>query len=198
MTVFYIIRHGETEPNTRFACLGRSDVPLNEHGEEQAEAVCKRLCAVDADAVYVSPLKRALQTIEPYLTEKGIKPVMEQGIIERDFGEWEDMTFEQIREADPVRYEKWQRDFVGYAVPGGESSAQIQQRVNDTIDRISAEHDGETVFLVTHLGAARHIISYCLGLTPEESWRFTLNNGSYAVIDYDREKRNGLLRYLNI
>ncbi len=199
MIVFYIIRHGETEPNTRSACLGRSDVPLNEAGSAQAEALCERLDGIAAGTVYVSPLIRAYDTISPYTeAHPDSKVCVDERITERDFGEWEDMTFAEIEAADPVRYAQWQRDFVGYAVPGGESSARVQERVNSFIDELEARESGRTVFVVTHLGTARHIISRCLGLSAEQSWRFTLNNASYAVIEYDEKRRCGVLKYLNV
>lgn len=198
MTVFYIIRHGETEPNTRSACLGRSDVPLNENGRLQALRLCAELGGIRADAVYSSPLCRARDTIAPYITVRGDTELREeQRIIERDFGEWENMSFAQIESEDPERFALWQADFLDYAVPGGESSAQVQKRVDSAVSEIAESHDGGTVFLVTHLGAARHIISRCLGLAPEESWRFTLGNGEFAVIEYDHKKGTGVLRRLN-
>lgn len=199
MTELYIIRHGETEPNTRFACSGRSDVPLTAKGAAQAEALCGRLADISADAVYVSPLRRTYDTIRPYTeAHSGCMVYTDERITERDFGEWEDMTFAGIEAADPERYALWQNDFVGYTVPGGESSVQVQERVNGFIDVMTALHSGGRVFIVTHLGTARHIISRCLGLSTEQSWLFTLNNASYAVIEYDEKRRSGVLKYLNV
>ena len=57
---------------------------------------------------------------------------------------------------------------------------------------------GKTVFIITHLGTARHLISRALALDTEESWRFTVDNGKYAVIDYDEKTREGVLKYLNV
>lgn len=199
MVRIYIIRHGETEPNTRFACLGRLDVPLNDNGREQAKSLTQRLKAVKADRIYISPLSRAYETIEPYCRLNPEIPVItENGITERDFGKWDNMSFAEIEAADPVRYAQWQADFTGYKIPGGESSVEVQGRVNEAIDRITAENEDKTVFLVTHLGTARQIISHLLCLTLEESWRFTMNNASCAVIDFDNSTHCGVLKYLNI
>lgn len=199
MTRVVIIRHGETEPNTRMACLGRLDVPLNERGREQAAALARRLKDIAADRVYISPLSRAYETIAPYLELRPDIPVItEGGITERDYGEWDNMSFAEIEAADPERYARWQSDFTGYCVPGGESSRDVQRRVNDALLRIIGENEGGIVFLVTHLGTARHMISRLLGLALEESWRFTLDNARCAVIDYDTGARCGVLKYLNI
>lgn len=199
MVRIYIIRHGETEPNTRFACLGRLDVPLNENGREQAAELTERIKSIDADKIYISPLSRAYETIKPYCALHPEIPVItENGITERDYGEWDNMSFTEIEAADPARYAQWQDNFTGYRVPGGESSEEVQERVNESIDRITSENEGKTVFLVTHLGTARQIISRLLRLSLEESWRFTMNNASCAVIDYDNNAGCGVLKYLNI
>ncbi len=199
MVRIYIIRHGETEPNTRFACLGRLDAPLNANGREQAAALTQRIKDVLADKIYISPLSRAYETVKPYCRLHPEIPVItENGITERDFGEWDNMSFAEIETADPVRYAEWRKDFIGYKTPGGESSEDVQERVNKALDRITAVNNGKTVFLVTHLGTARHIISRLLCLSTEESWRFTLNNASCAVIDYDNNAKCGVLKYLNI
>lgn len=199
MVRLYIIRHGETEPNTRYACLGRLDVPLNKNGVAQSFDLCGRIDDICPDLIYISPLKRAYQTIEPYLKKHPSIPIVnEYGIIERDFGDWDNMSFDEIQKFDPVRFRKWQSDFTGYAVPNGESSIDVQKRVNLTIDKITAENYGKSVFLITHLGTARHIISHLLNLNLDAGWRFTLNNAAYAVIDYDNNTLCGVLKYLNI
>ena len=196
---FYVIRHGETEPNTRSACLGRSDVPLDSVGESQACALAAKLGEVYPDAVYSSPLSRAKDTIAKLVEGRpGTDITEDERLIERDFGEWEDMSMPQIEAEDRERFGQWMKDFVGYAVPGGESSAEVQKRVNSLIDELAPKHAGETVFLVTHLGTARHIISRCLGLTIEESWRFTMDNGSFAEIEYDVKTGCGVLKRLGV
>ncbi len=194
MVTLYIIRHGETNSNIRRTCLGHKDVELNESGKAQALDLCKRLANVQFDAVYSSPLSRAISTIAPY--EK-TPVIMNFALIERDFGIWDDMTFDEIKSAYPNEYEKWHADWLGYKIPEGESSAEVQSRVNDVMDKIINNHPNGTVAVVTHLGTARHIISHLLGLTAEQSWLFTFENAKYAVIEID-DNGNGLLKGLNL
>ena len=84
-----------------------------------------------------------------------------------------------------------------YVVPGGESSAAVQARVNEFLNRILPKYEGETVYLSTHLGTARHIISRLLGLDPNKSWLFWLDNASYAKIEYDNSTHTGVLTKLS-
>ena len=72
----------------------------------QAQELCQRLSEVHFDAIYSSPLTRAISTITPY----GKAPViMNYALIERDFGDWDDMTFEEIKSAYPVEYQKYSK-----------------------------------------------------------------------------------------
>ncbi|MCC8169743.1 MAG: histidine phosphatase family protein [Oscillospiraceae bacterium] len=194
MVEVYIVRHGETDSNIRQACVGHKDVPLNSRGVEQVQNLAAKLINVEFDVVYVSPLIRALDTAAPL--RKKAPMVMSYGLIERDYGDWDDMTFEEIRAAAPDKYREWQENPIDFRIPNGESAAMVQERVNEIMDKIISENDGKRVLVVTHLGTARHIISHLLGLTAEESWRFTLDNAKAAVIQTDKGK--GLLKYLNI
>ncbi len=198
MVRIYLIRHGETEPNTRLACVGRSDVPLNSTGEKQANELCNKLSA-KADAIFLSPLCRTHQTIKPYLDKYPDIPVnISYNLIERDFGIWEDLSFKQIEKMDPVRYKEWQNNYINYTIPHGESLMEVQKRVDSFLDKLCPMYENKTVFLVTHLCTARHIIAKLLGLNPEASRRFTMKNAHYAVIDYDNTVGYGVMKYLNI
>lgn len=194
LTEIYIVRHGETDSNIRQACLGHKDVPLNEKGREQVCHLTQKLMNVEFDSVYVSPLARAIDTAAPL--KKKANMTMSYGLIERDYGLWDDMTFGQIQQEYPDEFKMWHENWIDYQIPDGESAAMVQKRINETMDKIISENDNKRVLVVTHLGAARHIISYLLGLTTEESWCFTLDNAGVAVIQIKEGK--GLLKGLNI
>ena len=196
MTTIYIIRHGETESNLRHACVGHKDVPLNETGYKQAEELAHRLKNAKLDAAYSSPLNRAIETAKP-LMKMGVPVTMNFALIERDYGKWDDMTFEEIETQNPEEYKKWMSDFTGYSVPEGESSKEVQKRVGAFMKKIIDSHRGQRIAVVTHLGTARHILSYLLGLTTEQSWLFTFGNAKYAVVDIDDDNK-GLLKGLNL
>lgn len=194
MTRIYVVRHGQTDSNLRHTCVGIKDVPLNKTGKRQAKELAARLKNIKIDVVYTSPLKRAVDTISPYLEMKGMNMRMSFGLIERDYGEWDDMTFEEIECQYPEEYRKWGENFISYKVPGGESAEDVQKRVNAFLEKTLRENEGRNILLVTHLGTARHIISSLLGLSTEQSWCFIIENTGMAVIDYDDGK--GILREL--
>lgn len=194
MTELYIVRHGETDSNTRMACIGHTDIPMNENGAKQVRLLAKSLVNVEFDAVYVSPLTRTVDTAAAI--KKKAPMTMSYGLIERDYGDWDDMTFEEIKSRYSAQYQKWQNNWIDFVIPNGESAAMVQKRVDETIDKILSENKDKRILIVTHLGTARHIISRLLGLTTEESWRFTLDNAKAAVIAINDDGK-GLLKSLN-
>lgn len=195
MTTVYIVRHGETDSNVCGACLGHSDIPLNEMGREQVRLLAKKFIDVEFDAVYVSPLLRTIDTAAAI--KKKAPMIMSYGLIERDYGDWENMTFKEIEAKFPDKYREWRENWIDFVLPGGESAAQHQKRVDETLDKITSAHKDECILIVTHLGTARHIISHILGLSTEQSWRFTLDNAGVAIMQSDNDGR-WLLKGLNI
>ncbi|MBQ3425804.1 MAG: histidine phosphatase family protein [Clostridia bacterium] len=195
-----IVRHGQTRYNKSKACLGRENVAMTETGQMDAGRLAMRMKGIYADVIYSSPLMRARNTAGPYLgthgTAKHAKLVVEPALIERDWGEWEGMSLSKIKNTRPDEYAEFMADWLGYVVPGGESFSEVQERVNAFLDRIMPENDGKTVYLSTHLGTARHIISHLLGLRPEESRLFWMDNATYTRIEYDNKTKTGTLKCL--
>ncbi len=196
VTTLYIVRHGETDSNIRHTCLGHKDIPLNAAGFEQAKELIGKFRDIPIDAVYSSPLSRAVDTAAGVADEKGLKINISRGLIERDFGDWDDMTFEEIEAKYPQEYAEWRENWTGFKIPNGESSDEAQARISAAVDKILLENYGKCVLIVTHLGTARHIISHALGLITEQSWRFTLDNAKTARIVIKGNER--ILTGLNI
>lgn len=198
MTEFYIVRHGQTNSNILQKCVGHKDVPLNDAGREQISRLAEKLHNVKFDAAYSSPLQRAVDTAAAATeNQKNLNIAMSYGLIERDYGEWDDLSFAEIDALDHAEYMKWQENWISYTIPGGESAEDVQKRVDEALDKMLSKHKGERILIATHLGTARHILSHLLGLTTEQSWLFTLDNAGIAVVSVD-ENGNGLLKGLNI
>lgn len=198
MVRIYVIRHGQTEANTRSACVGSLDYPLNETGLSQAQKLAGKL-NIKADAVYCSPLSRAMQTIRPYMEQHSdLKLEIIPELTERDFGLWEDYSYKQISEMEPEQFRIWQDNYFDYKLPNGESLIEVHNRVRPFLDEIRTSHDGQTVFLVTHLCTGRQIISELLGLDAYKARSFFLDNASFAVIDYNPKLGFGTLEKLNV
>ena len=95
----YLIRHAQPHfPGGQRMCLGRTDIPLGEEGRLQAQQMAASLPAVTA--VFSSPLSRAVQTAEAI----GLPVTVLENLRELDAGEWDGLTFEEIRRRYPRLY----------------------------------------------------------------------------------------------
>jgi broad specificity phosphatase PhoE len=104
------------------------------------------------------------------------------GLKERCFGIWENLVYSEIKDKYPELHDKWVKDWIEYKIPEGESAREAYNRNTKAVDEIISRHSEGKVLVVTHLGAARFIISYLLGMGIEGSWRFTVNNGTISTI----------------
>ena len=161
--MYYIIRHGQTETNRKKALQGRSDLPLNDEGRAQATKLGEYFATegITFDAVYSSPLGRAIETAKLVAGEDAPITVEEQ-IIEMDYGPYEGVSL-----ADPPKeIVTFFSDFVNNPAPEGmEPLTEVQARMGGFADRIRGEgKDGRNVLISTHAIAMKGALEH---LTPE-------------------------------
>jgi len=158
MTEIWVVRHGETPWNTVRRVQGWEDIELNEIGISQAQALGRHLAANTQrthpiSAIYSSDLKRAHVTANIIGTSIGLKPQIEPGVRERNFGVLQGLIFHTMHEHQPEAAKIWaSRDPEG-VIPEGETLGTFHRRVVQAIDEIAARHVGERVMVVSHGGA---------------------------------------------
>jgi probable phosphoglycerate mutase len=172
-----LVRHGETEWSRDGRHTGRTDVPLTEHGREQAEAVGRALRGRDFALVLTSPLRRALDTCR--LAGFGDRAEQHDELMEWDYGAYEGRTTSEIREERP-EWNLW-RD----GVPDGETVEHIGQRVDRVLHEIRAA-DGD-VLLFAHGHVLRVLTARWLGLEPDAGRLFALDPATLSTLGYERE-----------
>lgn len=146
-----LVRHGETDANKDGLALGRLDVPLNETGLRQAEALGEALAAEPTVAIYSSPLSRTLKTAEAIAAHHTVGVTVEPGLIEMDVGEIDGIPFSQVRETHADFLAKWMsEEGPTHAMPGGETLTAVADRAWNTLERVARSHENETVVAVTH------------------------------------------------
>ena len=117
MKKVYLIRHGLPDfPGGKRLCLGTTDLPMGEAGLAQAREMAKMLPPVTA--VFSSPLKRAVQTAQAV----GLPVTVLEGLREMYAGEWDGLTFDQIRERYPELYAARANNLT-LPLPGAEDQA---------------------------------------------------------------------------
>ncbi|MBI4759502.1 MAG: histidine phosphatase family protein, partial [Chloroflexi bacterium] len=97
-----LVRHGETDWNAEERYQGTTDVPLSAQGRAQAQALTSRMAGEVLDAIYASDLQRAWQTAEVIAAPHGLPVRPEPRLREIDFGAWEGLTFDEIRQRRPA------------------------------------------------------------------------------------------------
>jgi 2,3-bisphosphoglycerate-dependent phosphoglycerate mutase len=157
-----LVRHGETVWNQENRWQGQADVPLSEAGQQQALQLARRLCAERrlVHAIYASDLARAWRTSEILGEALGVAPIPERGWREMNIGVWSGLTSAEVI----TRYAAdWERLRAGEDLPrgGGETFAQFQGRILESVAYLSARHRGEQVVIVTHGGAVRAFLLHC-------------------------------------
>jgi broad specificity phosphatase PhoE len=183
MGLFYLLRHGETEWNAENRLCGRTDVTLSEAGRRQAKSLAERLKPIPFEALYSSPLKRALETARLISESVGLQPVPDERLVELDYGRWEGKTLAEIMESDPKTFCAWDADPAQVAPPGGESGLEAQQRVVSFLDFLVAKHPQSYVLVTLHKTICRLAICHALGMSPSEyRRRLILNNAALSII----------------
>jgi alpha-ribazole phosphatase len=183
MGLFYLVRHGETEWNAENRICGRSDVPLSEAGRRQAKSLAERLKTIPFEALYSSPLKRALETARLISESVGLEPILDERLVELDYGQWEGKTLAEIMKNDPRTFRAWDADPGQLAPPGGESGLEAQQRVVSFLDFLAAKHPQGHVLVAFHKTVCRLAICHALGMSPSEyRRRLIVDNAALSII----------------
>jgi len=183
MGLFYLLRHGETKWNAENRICGRSDVRLSEAGRRQAKRLAERLKPIAFDALYSSPLLRAIDTAR-FISERiGLKPLVDHRLVELDYGQWEGKTLAEIMKNDPKTLRAWEADPGEVAPPGGESGLEAQQRVVPFLDSLAAKYPKGQVAVVFHKTVCRLAICHVLGMSPSDyRRRLIMENAALNII----------------
>lgn len=181
--MLYIVRHGRTESNASGLLLGRADPPLDAFGRWQADRAATWLSpakGVSLDRIISSPLARARETADALAQRSpaGIEVALDDRFIELDYGEWDQKPIGDIR---PAQWRAWQAD-VDFAPPGGESLAELHQRVVGALDELVEEARSGHVAIVSHVSPIKSIVAWALGVGVEVSWRMFVTNAAISTV----------------
>lgn len=163
-TVIYFIRHGETRltPERRFSGSDGSNPGLTEKGFEQARAMAKEIAARKPDLLIASPMKRTQETAGEIAKLTGLEIKIDKQWLESGFGEWDELTVEEIMKLYPQEWQGWVSD-TSY-VPGksGESFEAVAARTEQALSEIEQDHVGKTIVVVTHHMVIKTIVANVL------------------------------------
>lgn len=187
MTVI-LLRHGRSTSNTAHTLAGRSEgVDLDDRGREQAQTVVTRIGDLPVKAIVRSPLLRCERTVAPLAAALGVQPVVEDRIIEVDYGSWTGRTIGEL-----VKEPLWkvvQQQPSAAVFPDGEGLAQVQARavaaIREHDRRLAGEHDGDVLWVAcTHGDVIKAVLADALGTHLDTFQRITADPASMSVIRY--------------
>ncbi|MGJ6969649.1 bifunctional RNase H/acid phosphatase [Streptosporangium sp. G11] len=184
-TSLYLLRHGETPLSVERRFSGLGDPELTPNGIAQAEAAAAKLAGkpYGIQVIVSSPLKRARATAEIIAARAGLEVVVEEGLRETDFGDWEGHTFTEIQRRWPDELAAWLAD-PSAAPPGGESFGKAARRVQATGDLLIERYEGKTVLAVSHVTPIKMLLRFALLAPLDALYRMHLDLSALSLIEY--------------
>jgi broad specificity phosphatase PhoE len=184
---FYLARHGETDWTISRQHTGRSDIPLTERGERNAQSLGERLNGLTFATVFTSTLERARRTAA--LAGFGSVAKADPELLEWDYGQYDGLTTAEIRRENP----DWTlfRD----GCPGGESVAAVGARADRVIARLRGLSG--RVLLFGHGHFFRVLAARWLGLPPADGRLVYLSTASLSILGYEHSDDDPVIRLWN-
>ncbi|WP_197681594.1 histidine phosphatase family protein [Actinopolymorpha singaporensis] len=196
ITVFFV-RHGETPMHAENRYVGRTDAPLTERGQAQAADLGEWASAARLTAVASSTLRRARETAEPAARKAGLTPLLDERLVELDFGAAEGLSAAEMRERFPRERAAFEADPYDNPLPDGEAPAAALARGRAALDELADGSHGDRVLVVAHGTLLRIVACDLLGIPPR-TYRTVLpviRNASGAVLRRDRAGHWGLVAW---
>ena len=185
-TVTVLARHGATQMSLekRFSGSGGTDPELAPLGIQQATALAAELAARGTiERIVASPMARTRETAAIVSQALGFPVEIDDGLAECDFGEWEGLTFGEVRDRWPGQLEDWLQS-EDVEAPGGESFAQLRDRVLAARDRILRDSQGDTVLVVAHVTPIKAMVTDALDAPLHTVYRMELAPCSITTLSW--------------
>jgi len=183
MTKLILARHGETVWNVDKIYRGRADVNLDEVGIKQAELLGKYLSNWELEAIYSSPLRRALDTANIIARYQKIGVHIVEGLIDFNYGEWQALPEQEAKRLYPTLHNEWHNNPHKVIMPGGESLEDVRRRAIEVVNDVLSKYQGGVV-LVSHRVVNKVLICSLLGLDNSYFWNIKQDVGGITIFNY--------------
>ncbi|HSA59549.1 MAG TPA: histidine phosphatase family protein [bacterium] len=186
MLEILLIRHGQTDWNRDRRIMGRKPVPLNKAGRAEARALAKALKGVKIDALYTSPVLRAVETAEHLRDGRKTAIRHAQEMAEIDYGRWIGKTFEEVIPEKAFRvYHKTPRKA---QAPGGERMRDVYRRTIRFIETIRRRHKAGRIAVVSHADVIKTVLVHYLGMDYDHLLKFRIDNASISLLWFYKDR----------
>ena len=181
MTTLFLIRHATNDSIKDGILAGwLPGVHINDEGRRQAEQMAARMGQVKLDAVYASPLERAVETAQYLARPRGLEIQLRDGLGEIRVGAWENRKIEELNKTD-----EWRMYQLFPSVsrpPGGESGRELQMRAVGEVESICAAHPDGNVAIVSHADTLGAVVAHYAGIHLDLFQRLVVSPASVTVI----------------
>jgi phosphoserine phosphatase len=185
MTEIILARHGQTVWNTGEGFRGQIDIDLDATGLKQAELMGEYLNDRKIEAVYSSPLKRALQTAYPIASRHGLEVIVTQGLNDFHFGAWQGLSVTEVQEKFPALFTEWAETPHLVKIPGGDTLDAVAKRAMAVVSELIVKYQN-TVVLVGHRVVSRVLMLALLGLDNSHFWNIRQDTAATTTFLYEK------------
>ena len=180
----YLIRHGETANADEVCFNGHFDVNLSNQGIKQSQRIAEVLKNLPIRAVYSSDLKRTQIGAKYVADEHNLKHIPCKEFRELAFGEWEGLSVAEVNRNYPGKLKERLKNIEQFRVEGGESFAQLRDRVIPKLKEIVSGHPCDSVVILCHGGVIRTILAHILGISVKNLFRIHQPYSSVNIIQF--------------
>jgi len=185
VTELILVRHGQTAWNMGEIFRGHIDIDLDETGLKQVELLGQHLAGRKIEAVFSSPLQRAVKTARAIASRHGLDVQTTDALIDFNFGHWEGMTVPDVKQKFPEVFDEWSKNPHLVRVPGGDTLDDVTARsmalVRDVVEKYSS-----SVALVSHRVVSRILMLAMMGLDNSHFWNIRQDTASLTIFVYER------------
>ncbi|HEY32548.1 MAG TPA: histidine phosphatase family protein [Dehalococcoidia bacterium] len=183
MAEIILVRHGQTAWNVAEVFWGQMDIELDATGLRQAELLAEYLGHTKLEAVYSSPLRRAIQTAEVIAHHHSLSVEITAGLNDINFGEWQGLSLNEARIKYGELYSAWVTTPHQVRFPSGESLDEVRERAVALVNELVDKYEGAVV-LVSHRVVHKVLICALLGLDNSRFWSIRLDTCGLTTFEY--------------
>jgi broad specificity phosphatase PhoE len=184
LTRLLLVRHGQTAETEKGKLYSNPMAKLTELGTSQIIAIANWISKEKPNTLLSSAAHRVVSSAQIIEKTTKLKAVAIEDLNEWHVGNWEGLTYLEVKKNQREIYDRWVNDPIHNAPPDGESIHDVCQRVQKKLLSIIKEYEGKTIILVTHAGVIRAITLYALSIPIENFWRLAIPVGSISKIDF--------------
>ena len=183
MVKLILVRHALTVDNQKSRLSGHIDSSISEEGQEQIDKITNYLKDFDIDKIYTTTSSRTKDTVKKLSELKSIEIIEKESLKEISFGDFEGLTFDEIKDKYPKEFQDMIEKGYEYKYPNGESLIDSYNRVCIELDNIISNNDDRTILICSHGGTIRNIITYLISNSYKYHWNFKIDNGSVTILE---------------